>query len=423
MSQYLGASIALIVFMGLVSGGMLALALMATRKQAVSFTIIFALSALLALGGVFAAVSDSEPIHEGLPNALVILVLSTALGYTLTTFSVLSYSGKSRNVAPPASVDENRIAVVLLAPGEPPEYEVKSASRRLALADDPQDVPPVLLRPFYMRDLRSKYAAIGHSPYRDYHIELANKVQSRLDPAHRVRVAFYSDQPDLAGVLAETIQEGTGRVVLVHIRVSDPPDLVQAGDLLEGIDVNRYGIELVEIGPIWDSDLLPQIYVRRVLEAVPQVDPHPENVGLLLVGRGHQTPTGASEGHSSGARQDQERAFQDRVRSALLKVGFDGRRVEIGWLRRQEPGAAAALERLAAVGCKTVLWMPSTFPTDGITTLYDIPAALDSVARSAGIKLASLGAWNDDDLAAEEVAVRVRALSGASTLSTVGREL
>src|SRR5262245_24786736 len=115
LSQYLGASIALIVFMGLVSGGMLALALMATRRQATSFTIIFALSALLALGGVLAAVSDSEPIHEGLPNALVILVLSTALGYTLTTFSVLSSSGKSRNVAAPDSTDTSRTAVILLA--------------------------------------------------------------------------------------------------------------------------------------------------------------------------------------------------------------------------------------------------------------------------------------------------------------------
>ena len=51
MSQFLGVSIALIVFMGLVSGGMLALTLMTTRKQAISFSIILALAGLLAVPG------------------------------------------------------------------------------------------------------------------------------------------------------------------------------------------------------------------------------------------------------------------------------------------------------------------------------------------------------------------------------------
>jgi protoheme ferro-lyase len=60
-----------------------------------------------------------------------------------------------------------------------------------------------------------------------------------------------------------------------------------------------------------------------------------------------------------------------------------------------------------------VLWMPSTFSADGINTLYDIPAQLDPVARRHGIKLASLGAWNADQLTAEDIAARVRVVSGA----------
>jgi protoheme ferro-lyase len=366
---------------------------------------------LLAAGGVFASVSDAERIHEGLANALVILVLSIALGYTLTTFSVLSYSSKGHVIKRDAPADNGQTTVILLAPGEPTEYEVTSAARRLALADDAQDVPPVLLRPFYLRDLRSKYTDVGRSPYREYHMELARKVQSRLDATHRVHMAFYSDEPTLAGVLADALGEGTARIILVHVRISDPPDPVMSGDLFEGLKADRYGAELAEVGPLWNSDLLPQVYVRRVLEAVPQVDAHPENVGLLLVGRGHPAPPGSGKGQSSAARREQEQVFQDKVRGALLKVGFDSSRVELGWLRRQEPGAAAALEKLAAAGCKTVLWMPSTFPADGITTLYDVPAALDSAARSHGIKLASLGAWNADDLAAEEIAARVRTVS------------
>jgi hypothetical protein len=55
--------------------------------------------------------------------------------------------------------------------------------------------------------------------------------------------------------------------------------------------------------------------------------------------------------------------------------------------------------------------MPSAFPADGLITLYDVPAQIDPLARDAGIKLNPLGAWNADDLAAEEIAARVRAVS------------
>src|SRR5205085_4318068 len=115
---------------------------------------------------------------------------------------------RNRPLSPGNTTRDERTAVILLSPGEPHHYEVKNASRRLALADDPQDVPPVLLRPFYLRDLKSKYAAIGRSPYRDYHIELAQKVQSRLDATHHVYAAFYSDHPTLADTIREAANGG-----------------------------------------------------------------------------------------------------------------------------------------------------------------------------------------------------------------------
>ncbi len=440
MSQYLGVSVALIVFMGLVSGGMFTLVLMTTRKHQTNFSLILALSGLLALAGVFAAVADVDKLHEGLANALVILVLSFALGYTLTTFSVLSYSTRNKPLSSGNAASDGRTAVILLSPGEPPQYEVKNASRRLALADDPQDVPPVLLRPFYLRDLKSKYAAIGDSPYRDYHVKLAEKVQSRLDASHHVYTAFYSDHPNLADAIREAADIGEKRIILVHTRVSNPPDPVMHGDLLEGLNLEGYGVKLAQAGPLWDSDLLPQIYVRRVLEAVPQVDANPEAIGLLLIGRGHPTnfrsrnadfgmakgeyPQSAIRNPHSKApstRQSQEQNFQNKIRQALLKVGFDNSKVMCAWLRWQRPTVVEGLNALIADGCKTVLWMPSTFPADGVSTLYDISTLLAPLATSKDVRLAALGAWNADDLAAEDIAARVRAVSGPSSRPAVAR--
>lgn len=419
MVPILNISIALIVFMGLVSGGMLALVLMTTRRYQVSFSAILGIALLLALAGIFSAVSFVGNPAEGLTNAIVLLILAFGLGYTLTTFSVLSTQKQRRGPLRPG--EDDFTAVICLAPGEPPSYGVDSASRRLSFADDAQDVPPVLLRPFYLRDLRGKYAAIGRSPYRDYYNELAQKVQSRLDSSHRVYMAFYNDNPILSQVVHQAVDKGARRIVLVHLRVTDPPDVVASGVLMEGLRPENYGVKMAEIGPLWNSDLLAQIYVRRVLEAAPQVSMDSEDIGLLLVGRGHST-TG-DKGGSSSTRYNEERQFQEKVRQALVKIGFDASHVAVGWLRWNTPSAGEALRFLAAEGCKHVFWMPSSFPAEGIITLYDIPTELEPVAKSTGVKLSSLGAWNADDLAAEDIAGRVRAVSDQAPSPAASRGL
>ena len=114
-----------------------------------------------------------------------------------------------------------------------------------------------------------------------------------------------------------------------------PPDPVQSGGLLDGLNLDNRRIKVVDVGPLWQSDLLPQIYVRRAIEAVPQVATHPEDVGILLVARGHIS--GPDRNASSNVRQEQELAFQRRVRQALVKLGFAESRIAYAWLRGQQP--------------------------------------------------------------------------------------
>ncbi|MDQ3928339.1 MAG: hypothetical protein M3328_04225, partial [Chloroflexota bacterium] len=90
MPLYLDVSVALVVFMGLASGGILSLVLMSERRQQTNFGIMLALSLLLALGGGAGMIAVLPNVASSLTNALVLLVLSMSLGYTLTTFSVLS---------------------------------------------------------------------------------------------------------------------------------------------------------------------------------------------------------------------------------------------------------------------------------------------------------------------------------------------
>ncbi len=398
--------------MGLTSGGMLALVLMSERRQQINFTIMLGLALLLTLGGGVGLVAQADNLAAALTNALVLTVLSFALGYTLTAFSVLSpRSGLQQAQVPQAQVPQTRlerpVAVILLMPGEPPNYSAWSAGMRFELADDPQDVPPILLRPFYMSDLKNKYKAIGHSPYRGHQQQLCEEIQSRLESDYRVSLAFYSDHPTLAEAVVQAVEAGAHSIILAHVRVTDPPDPVMRGDLLEGVNLGSRKADITQVGPMWVSNLLPQIYVRRVIEAVPQAANATDDIGLLLIGRGH---TGEDE--SGKARREQEKSFQNKVMRALLHGGFNESRIAMGWVR-QSPTCAEALQALINAGCRSVYWIPSSFAADGITTLYDIPAQINGLAAAKGIKLFPLPAWNADELVAEEVASYVRAAAGA----------
>jgi protoheme ferro-lyase len=399
-------SVALVVFMGLTSGGILSLVLMSERRQQTNFGIMLGLTLLLALGGGAGMIAILPSVPASLTNVLILLVLSMSLGYTLTTFSVLSPKRKKRVAQLPESRPvADRTAVILLMPGEPPDYTVWSAAQRLELADDPKDVPPILLRPFYMRDLKQKYASIGGSPYRQHQQALVKEIRARLESGYRVYEAFYTDRPTLREAALTALEEGARNIILAHLRVTDPPDPVMQGQLLEGLDLEHMGAKVTQVGPMWVSNLLPQIYVRRVIESLPQEGSASEDVGLLLVGRGH-----GSEGESARARQEQEESFQRKVRSALLRVGFGENRVVLGWVRGV-PNCLHALQALVEAGCKTVYVVPSAFVADGITTLFDIPSQVQAFAAERGVKLNYLPAWNADGLAAEEITVYVRAVT------------
>jgi hypothetical protein len=409
VGTWFNISIALVVFMGIASGGMFSLVLMSNRKQQLPFTIALALVLLTAVLGAIGSVSILNDIAGGLANSIVLLILSITLGYALTTISVLSDTRRKPGIQAGTAAllidPADRIDVVLLAPGEPPEYNTRHAARRLELADDAVDVPPLLLRPFYMRDIKSKYQAIGPSPYRDSHIELARKVQSRIGNAHKVTLAFYSDEPELAVKLNALIKEGARRIVLSHVRITDPPDAVASGELYDGVNAEMYGVSVRQTQPMWDSQLLPQIYVRRMIEALPHAGPDLTEVGLLLIGRGH-----IQSGKSAAERSAEEANYLRRVRDAIVHLGFDESKSAIGWLRHS-PTVAESLRELVAAGCKTVYSIPASFTADGLNTLFDIPEQVDPIVRASSIKLISLGGWNADDLAAEEIAAYVRAAS------------
>jgi sirohydrochlorin cobaltochelatase len=101
----------------------------------------------------------------------------------------------------------------------------------------------------------------------------------------------------------------------------------------------------------------------------------PAGYGLLVVGHGTADPLGAAEAAAV---------------AALVADRLPGVPVEIGFLEVIEPGIGAAVARLAARGCRTVVAAPLLLQTAGHAR-QDVPEALAAAAAEARVGVVQAG--------------------------------
>ena len=168
----------------------------------------------------------------------------------------------------------------------------------VAITPDVGELDPLDLRPAFVREVRALIGDLGLDvaietgarfvldPRRKHHPSLLEEASADRER----RIDFCRRSIDLARELGAEV---------VSIWSGVAPNGERAG----ASEVGRRRTE-----PLWDSQLLPQIYVRRVLEVLPGLGPHAEDAGLLLVGRGH-----AQVGESAIRRYTEESSFLRRV--------------------------------------------------------------------------------------------------------------
>jgi protoheme ferro-lyase len=406
-------SLVITVVMGIMAGGMVALALIGPRHMQNIFGILALFGVVLGL----AAAVIGQPQLSTLINNLLDLILSGFIGYAVTTYFVLAYQPKPDLTPPPLAEVQTaqrdgpgKIAVIYFAPGEAAQYDGRIAARGFDTIDYPEALPPTLLRPLYLNDLKRKYEAIVTSPHRAIHLQLAKKVQDRLGKRYKVYIAFYNDQPRLTEVAAEAVRDGSRRLIVLHARLTSPPPTVKPEEWLDSLRLKRYGVRVTETAPLWNSDLLPRVFVRRALAATEGLDR--ATVGLMLIGQGHPLPRRtlpeAKDAPPPLQRQNQELTFQKRVRQALIRAGFPDDQVVPAWTQWQHPTIEGAYAQLVAESCPRIFWIGTGLMTDSVLTLYDIPAILRVAAERSGVEVTALGPWNDDDVVAEALVERVK---------------
>ena len=332
------AVLAIVVTMGLMGGGLVALALMAPRRNQTIFALMVAIALVLGLAAVGVTALSEAALERASSLAwlflenLANLILAGVLGYAVTTFFVLNRRSTREPPLPDrassaaaAGEGPDKVAVLYYIPAEPETYDIAVLAEGMDTRDYRQGLPPVLLRPLYLSRVKTQYARIGSSPARATHLRLAQKVQDRLGRRAKVYICFYNDQPSLVEAATLAIRDGARRLIVLHARLTDPPPQLAVADLLASIRPERYGVTVEETTTQWDLELLPRVFVRRAQAAVPAEAR--ATTGLLLVGAGHP-----SLNHSGPGIPADPVLHRQRSRVELPEAGAAG--VDPGRLHR-----------------------------------------------------------------------------------------
>lgn len=343
--------------------------------------------------------------------AVVAALLAALVGYWAITQRVLAREDPRQLptlTRAPGDRGDGHTAVIYFAHGEPETYNPIGWINQFR-EFDAQGIPfvPLLARPFFLYKLRNKYLLVGKSDHRQKHGQMLRRLEeayrARGDHTTRFYLSFLDDDPRPDAAVIQALNEGASRIIVAEVFLTVSNHTAEGKELIEALDVARYGVELRYTGPLWDSETLKRMFVERANRALDGVDK--ARVGILLVGHGQpdawdrEWPT----------ETEHETRFRQDVLRLLAADGFAPHHVSLAWMEFKEPKPAPKIEEFVRDGVERVLYFSAAISADGIHSQYDVPELVGRARVPPGFPLINLGAWNDDPLVIRAIQEKIDA--------------
>jgi protoheme ferro-lyase len=288
--------------------------------------------------------------------------------------------------------------VVLLADEEPDEYDPRSVTAALARYDDGEiDLPPEVARPLVYASERARYRSVGGSPARGTVHAVAERLENMLradGTADRVTAAFSVGPTSLSDVVARIVGEGGRRIVVVPLSAAWSPAFAAAFEDLPRPALSAHGVHLETAEPLWSSEHLSAMVAQRALSSL---GGERSTDGVVLLSEGD--PWEHARAHET--YREQLTFMVQRVRADMIAAGVAADRIRRAYLWLEEPDVAEAVRHLTAIGARTIVLVPATFPAETVATLVDVRYAAERAAADTGATVAVVAPWGDDPAVAE----------------------
>jgi len=213
------------------------------------------------------------------------------------------------------------------------------------------------------------------------------------DSTTRFYLSFLDDDPRPDAAVIRALNDGASQVVVSEVFLTISNHTAEGEKLIRDLKIQeRFGVPLSFTGPLWDSEPLKQMFVRRANENLGGTEK--SRVGVLLVGHGQPQEWDAEW----PTETSQEIAFRADVLARLVADGFRRDFVGLGWMEFREPKVIPAVEELGRMGIERLLYFSAAISADAIHSQYDTPELVAGARLPAGVATVNLRAWNDDPL-------------------------
>jgi len=298
----------------------------------------------------------------------------------------------------PGDPGRGTLAVVYMTHGEPPTYDPIGWINQFREFDE-QGIAfvPYLARPFFAYALRQKYLKVGRSDHHSMHERMLRSLERAYradgDSTTRFYLSFLDDDPRPDAAVIRALNDGASRVVVSEVFLTISNHTAEGEELIRDLKVpERFGIPLSFTGPLWDSEPLKEMFVRRANDNLGGVEK--SRTGVLLVGHGQPQEWDAEW----PTETSQEIGFRTDVLARLVADGFSRDLVGLAWMEFREPKVGRAVEDLGGKGIERLLYFSAAISADAIHSQYDTPELVERARLPAGVATVNLGAWNDDPL-------------------------
>ena len=347
-----------------------------------------------------------------LPFALIVTVVAFLAGYVIRTETFLGRGDDrplpklTREKGDPG---DGHTAVVYFTHGEPETYDPIGWINQFNEFDE-QGIPfvPLVARPFFVNELRNAYLKVGSSHHRQMHMQMLQSLEKAYrqegDDTIKFYISFLDDNPRPDAAVIQALNDRASHIIVSEVFLTISNHTAEGEELIEAVDVEKYGATLNFTGPMFDSDTLRSMFVQRTTDHIGDTDP--SRVGVLLVGHGQPDEWDVEW----ATETEQEMGFRQAVLNDFVESGFQPQNLSLAWMSFKEPKPAPKVEEFVKNGVEKVVFFSAAISADSIHSQYDIPELVHEAQVADDLPILNLGAWNDDPIVIQAIKEKIEPL-------------
>ncbi len=356
--------------------------------------------------------------------AIVLSVGACAAGWYIMTVVVLDRQDSRpmpELVREQGDPGDGHTAIIYLTHGEPPVYDPISWINQMNEFDE-QGLAflPLMARPFFFYTLRQNYLRVSKSEHVQRHVAMLQSLEAAYRQASgdmdtRFYLSFLDENPRVGAAVINALNDGASRIIVTEVFVTVSSHTAEGEHQVMEIDPEAYGVEVLFTTPLWDSEILQQMYVDRVNAEVGDADR--SKIGVLLVAHGQ--PDQWDE--IWPLQTEHEMRFGDLVIDRLVAAGYRRENLGKGWMSFKYPKPASEAERIHANGVDRLFFFSYTIAAAGMHSQYDIPALVYKADLPDDFPIVDLGAWGNDPLAIQAMLEKINIVRERSNVASASR--